>query len=300
MKLRNKFRVTVENRKKIGGYLFTSPFVIGFLLFFLYPFVQTLVFSFNRLELSADGYSLHWVGLENYNYALLVDLNFRETFVETLGSMVAELPMILAFSLFAAVILNQKFRGRGLARVIFFLPVIYGAGVVLKMESTDFATVILESKQSAYMFSGDALRTLLSEIRFFPEQFVEYIMTAVEAIPNIIRSSGIQILIFLAGLQSISPSVYEAARVEGATAWESFWLITVPMISPLIITNTVYTVIDSLIAADNDLVNLIRNETFTGRGFGTSSAMATLYFLAITIILLIVFKILDRYVFYHD
>ena len=90
------------------------------------------------------------------------------------------------------------------------------------MESTDFATVILESKQSAYMFSGAALRTLLSEIRFFPEQFVEYIMTVVEAIPNIIRSSGIQILIFLAGLQSISPSVYEAARVEGATAWESF------------------------------------------------------------------------------
>ncbi|MFW5981596.1 MAG: carbohydrate ABC transporter permease [Halanaerobiaceae bacterium] len=300
MNLKNKFRITVENRKKIGGYLFTLPFVIGFILFFLYPFVQSIIFSFNILELSSEGYNLNWAGFENYNYSLMTDINFRETFIETIITMVTELPMILAFSFFAAVILNQKFKGRGLARVIFFLPVIYGAGVVLRMETTDFATVILESNQGSYMFSGEALRSLLSGIRFFPEQFIEYIMMTVDSIPNIIRSSGIQILIFLAGLQSISPSVYEAAQVEGATGWERFWLITFPMISPLIITNTVYTVVDNLIAADNELVVLIRETSFTGRGFGTGAAMATIYFVTITLILAVIYKLVNRYVFYRE
>ena len=132
MKLSNKFRITVENRKKIGGYLFTLPFVLGFVFLFVYPFMQSVVFSFNRLVLDSNGYTLEFVGLSNYIYALMENTDFVETLTETLLNMLAELPVILGFSLFAAVILNQKFKGRTLARVIFFLPVIYGAGVVLK------------------------------------------------------------------------------------------------------------------------------------------------------------------------
>ncbi|HLV09772.1 MAG TPA: ABC transporter permease subunit [Halanaerobiales bacterium] len=150
------------------------------------------------------------------------------------------------------------------------------------------------------VFSGEALLSLLSEMKFLPNWLIDYIIMAVENIPSIIRSSGIQILIFLAGLQSISPSVYEAAKVEGATGWESFWLITFPMISPLLITNTVYTIVDGLTRADNPLVQMIRDATFSGKGYGVSTAMSTLYFLAIALLLGLVFKLISGYIFYRE
>ncbi|MFW6306743.1 MAG: carbohydrate ABC transporter permease, partial [Bacillota bacterium] len=231
MKLKNKFRVTVENRKKIGGYLFTLPFTLGFVLFFLYPFFQSIYFSFHKLKLTKDGYMLSYIYLENYFYSIFENADFTRTFVETITEMVTALPLILAFSFFAAILLNQKFKGRGLARVIFFLPVIYGAGVVLRLEQTDFVTEMMQSSNNTSMFSGETLQVLLVQAKFLPNDIIGYILAAVENIPEIIRASGIQILIFLAGLQSISPSVYEAAEVEGATGWESFWLITFPMIS---------------------------------------------------------------------
>ncbi|MEJ6950135.1 carbohydrate ABC transporter permease [Natronospora cellulosivora (SeqCode)] len=300
MSLRNKFRVTVENRKKIGGYMFTLPFVIGFILFFLYPFIQSVIYSFSSIEFSRTGYTLSNVGFNNYHYSIFVNTQFREDFIETMIAMLTQLPMILAFSFFAAVILNQKFKGRGIARVIFFLPVIYSAGVVLRMETNDIITQMLEANQDSFMFSGEALRALLVQTRFMPEQVIYFILAAVDSIPDIIRSSGIQILIFLAGLQSISPSVYEAAKVEGASGWESFWLITFPMISPLIITNTIYTVVDSLIAANNPLVLLIREMTFSGNRFGVGAAMATMYFASIALILAIIYKLVNKHVFYRE
>ncbi|MFW6021953.1 MAG: carbohydrate ABC transporter permease [Halanaerobiaceae bacterium] len=300
MKLKNKFRVTVENRKKIGGYLFTLPFTLGFVLFFLYPFFQSIYFSFHKLKLTKDGYMLSYIYLENYFYSIFENADFTRTFVETITEMVTALPLILAFSFFAAILLNQKFKGRGLARVIFFLPVIYGAGVVLRLEQTDFVTEMMQSSNNTSMFSGETLQVLLVQAKFLPNDIIGYILAAVENIPEIIRASGIQILIFLAGLQSISPSVYEAAEVEGATGWESFWLITFPMISPLILTNMVYTIVDNLTRADNNLVQLIRKTAFAGRGYGVSTAMATIYFVSIALILTIVFKLISGYVFYRE
>ncbi len=300
MKLKSKFKVTVENRKKIGGYLFTLPFTLGFLLFFLYPFFQSIMFSLNKLVLTSEGYNLEFLLLDNYYYSIFVNTEFPQIFVETITGMITDLPLILAFSFFAAILLNQKFRGRSLARVIFFLPVIYGAGVVLRLEQTDFVTEMMQNSDSAFMFSGDALRLLLVQAKFIPDSMIVYILTAVENIPSIIRASGIQMLIFLAGLQSISPSIYEAAKVEGATGWESFWLITFPMISPLILTNTVYTVVDNLTRADNELVQLIKDTAFIGKGYGVSTAMATIYFVSIAIILAIVFKMISGYIFYRE
>ncbi|MFP4660890.1 MAG: carbohydrate ABC transporter permease [Halanaerobiales bacterium] len=300
MELKNKFRITVTNRKKIGGYLFTLPFTLGFVLFFLYPFFQSIIFSLNKLVLTAEGYELNFTFLDNYYYSIFVNNEFTQIFVETITGMLTDLPLILAFSFFAAIILNQKFKGRALARIIFFLPVIYGAGIVMRMELEDFVTQLAQSSDSSFVFSGDMLRLLLIQTKFMPDEVIIYILTAVESIPNIIRSSGIQILIFLAGLQSISPSVYEAAKVEGATGWESFWLITFPMISPLILTNTVYTVVDNLTRGDNELVLMIREMAFTGKGYGVSTAMATMYFLSIAILLAIVFKVISKYVFYRE
>ncbi|HLV09773.1 MAG TPA: hypothetical protein VKY40_06165 [Halanaerobiales bacterium] len=140
MNLRDKFKVTAQNRKIIGGYLFTLPFTLGFIFLFLYPFIQSVIFSLNELILGRSGYDLEFVGLYNYYHALMIDTEFLTTFIETILNMIIDLPLILAFSLFAAVILNQKFKGRWLARIIFFLPVIYGAGIVMKLELEDYVT----------------------------------------------------------------------------------------------------------------------------------------------------------------
>ena len=183
--------------------------------------------------------------------------------------------------------------------MLFFLPVILGSGVVMKLEINDYSQIMLDAvRQSSSVFQGPALQAMFESARL-PDGMVEYIVSAIESLPAVIRASGVQILIFLAGLQSIPREIYEAADVEGATPWEQFWLITFPMLTPLILTNTVYTIVDSFTAMNNELVILIRETMLRGAGYGVSMAMAMLYFAAITLILIIVFAALSRRVFYH-
>jgi len=299
--MKNKlFRISFQRRKIIAGYLFCLPFLIGFALFFFYSFMQTLIFSFNELQLNPIGYELTFVGWSNYSYALNVHPSFPMDLAAEIGNLAVNVPLILAFSFFTAIILNQKFFGRLLARVIFFLPVILGAGIIFRLEQTDMITQLsLGAAKPGLVFSGTALQNLLLSTRL-PEQFLQFIIDAVERIPLIVRASGIQILIFLAGLQSIPSSVYEAADVEGATAWESFWLITFPMLSPLILTAVVYTIIDSFTSADNELVSMIRSTAFTSQGFGVSTAMAVLYFIVIAAVLGLVLQVVSKWVYYQE
>ncbi|MFW5985512.1 MAG: carbohydrate ABC transporter permease [Halanaerobiaceae bacterium] len=299
-KLKQLFKLNMKQQYYIAGYVFCLPFIVGFLLFFLYPFLQAVYFSLSKLELLSEGFELHFSGIVNYYYIFFVHPNFITMFFDTLGQMLLDLPLILAFSFFSALILNQKFHGQSLARVIFFLPVIMAAGIILRMEEMDYITqAVQQGQQPEYFFSGAALRNLFLQARM-PDVFIEFVLDAVERIPQIIRASGIQIIVFLAGLQSIPRSIYEAAEVEGATPWENFWLITLPMLSPLILTNIVYTIVDSFTAADNQLVQLIRSTAFGGAGFGVSMAMSILYFIAILLLLGIVFKLLSGWVFYHE
>lgn len=175
------------------------------------------------------------------------------------------------------------------------------AGVILQLEVQDYMMGVIggEVQQTYSFINYETLRALLMQLQI-PEVFMENIAKAVDSIPTIVNASGIQILIFLAGLQSIPPSLYEASQVEGATAWENFWLITFPMVSPLIMTNVVYTVIDFFVSQSNTLVQLIRNTTFQGAGFGVSSAMSWIYFASICLILGVIFLIFNRLVFYNE
>jgi len=298
-----KYRVRMSKRQRdaLMGILFTLPFTIGFIFFFLYPFLQSVNFSLSTLTIVPDGYELEAAGWSNYRHALVVHVDYVRVFVETLWRTIWDVPLILIFSFFAAGMLNQAFHGRAAARMIFFLPVILGAGMVLRLEQADyFMTALKEAQQeTGGLLSGAFLRQFLQEIRI-PLQVFNFIVDAVDRIPEIIRASGVQILIFLAGLQSVPRSLYEAADVEGASSWENFWMITLPMLSPLILTNTVYTVIDSFTAGHNELVVLIRDTAFRGDGFGLSSAMGVMYFLAIAVILGIFTAIISRYVFYNE
>ena len=295
--MRRRLRLSLSAQKSLLGLLFTMPFIIGFLAFLAYPFGQSVIFSISKLTIVPTGYVLDYVGLDNYRHVLFVDPRFRQVFVETVVTMAARIPVVLIFSFFAANLLNQRFRGRTLARVIFFLPVILGAEISLKMQQADYMQQAVSLSESGLLSMG-TLQQLLTTLKL-PQAFIGFIFQAINEVPLIIRASGIQILIFLAALQSIPKSLYEAAHMEGATGWEAFWKITFPLVSPLLLVNVVYTIVDSFTAADNALLELIQNSAWSGAGFGVSTAMSWIYFAAVLAILAVTIILLGRRVHYE-
>jgi len=292
----------LTRKRAAMGYLFVLPFIIGLITFFLVPLVQSFIFSLNKLEVAEGGYNLIPMGFENYNRALRVHASYVRDLWESVRYMIANVPLIIIFSFFAANLLNQKFKGRSLARAIFFLPVIVTSGVMLVVDSGDLLQSSLGMTQTdgtEGAFRAVELARLLLQTRL-SERFIDYIIGAVDAIYDIVSASGVQILVFLAGLQSISPSLFEASNIEGATGWENFWKITFPMVSPLILVNTVYTIIDLLINSSNTVMELIRDTAFASQDYGMSSAMAWIYFAAILLIVGLVMWIVSKLVFYYD
>ncbi len=301
MKTRFLPRMTLRRKSAMWGVIFTAPFTIGFIAFFLGPMIQSLQFAFNELTITATGLELTYVGLENFRYALRVDPDFVRVFTETSLRILIDIPAVIIFSFFAATLLNQKFRGRGLARVIFFLPVILTAGIIYKFESGDILHEMLGyvADNEEVVSASRAVLGLMYRLRL-PVGFTSYIISAVQHVPEIINASAIPILIFLSGLQGIPPSLYESAKIEGAAGWEVFWKITFPLISPLFLTNIVYIIVDSFTTPSNSLVTLISNAAW-GRGiYGVSVAMTWMYFGVIALVLLLVFIILSKRVVYME
>jgi len=303
-----KRKMTLMKKKALMGYLFVMPFIIGFLTFFLYPFIRSFIFSINRLEVVAEGYRLIPIGLDNYYHALFVDPNFNRILVESVQQMLTSVPSIIIFSFFAANLLNQRFRGRSVARAIFFLPVIMTSGVIIAAERNDLLQNMIRMSASPETLDagigslaqmGFGFRAILMQSGL-PPQLVLYVIAAIDQIYDIIISSGVQILIFLAGLQTISPSLYEASNIEGATGWENFWKITFPMVSPLILVNILYSVIDNFTHPANQVMQMIRDIAFFRNEYGLSATLAWIYFLVIFVILTIVMWVISRNVFYQE
>lgn len=296
--------ISLDKKRGMVGYLFILPWIVGFLLLLAYPFLQSIRLSFSRVEVTPGGYDLLGVGSTNYSEMLFVHANYVRIVTESLLDTIANVPLILIFSLFAASLVQHEFRGRTLTRAIFFLPVILGSGVVLRLQEADWMNQIMqaairESDLDGLGLQSVNLRTLLLQSGL-NQTFVTYITDAVDRIFEIISASGVQILVFLAGLQSISPSLYEAAKMEGATGWEMFWKVTFPVLSPLILANSVYTIIDSFTRHDNETMELVRDVAFARSNYGLSAAMAWGYFILIAIVLAVIFFIGSRSVFYQE
>ncbi|MEO3946630.1 sugar ABC transporter permease [Gorillibacterium sp. CAU 1737] len=297
-----KMRLTLTRKRSLLGLLFISPWLIGFLLLFLKPLIESIRYSFNKLVIDPTGFKLESVGWSNFHNALFVDPNFNRILTESVLDMLINVPLILFFSLFSAVLLNQKFRGRAMARAIFFLPVILASGAISAAESAGLINLVgnaavAEDMARTAQFNGAAIVDLLVHAGF-PISITDYIVEAVMRIYEIVRSSGVQILIFLAALQSVPTSMYEVAKMEGATGYETFWKITFPMVSPLILTNIIYTIIDSF--ADSPVTQIIKETAFTSQNFGLSAAMSWLYTLAVSIMLLLIGVAISRKVFYQN
>ncbi|MFD2657959.1 carbohydrate ABC transporter permease [Gracilibacillus thailandensis] len=290
-----------EGQKAFWGFIFVSPWLLGFVFFFLVPLLTSLRYSFSKVEASSSGIQTSFVGLSNYMEAILVNPNFNRQLIESILDIVIDVPLILIFSLFVAVILNQQFLGRSVARSIFFLPVILASGVIINLEAESLVQAINQQQATSGGLSNALGSFELARIMLgagVNPIIVEYLTGSVGRIYEIVRLSGVQILIFLAGIQTISPSVYEAAKMEGATGYEAFWKITLPMVSPLILVNLVYTIIDSF--ARSPVTDLILETGFDAFNFGLSSAMAWVYFISIMLILGVSSYIISKKVFYQE
>ena len=300
---------SLDRRKARAGWLFVLPFVIGFLFVYLPIMWNSIWMSFHSVHIQAGGgYTLEWEGLGNYRYALFTDPDFVQTLIGGLGELAFDVPAILIFSLFLAVLLNQKMAGRAAFRAIFFIPVVLSTGIMESIEGQNILGSYMEETGGISDGSGSSTATqIVSALdieRLFSsmkmgEGLVTYVVDMINNIYDIVNRSGVQMLIFLAGLQSISPAIYEACRIDGATAWETFWKITFPMISPMILVNGVYTIIDSFTTQSNSVMTFINTVYQTSEGQVRSSAMAWMYFLIVMLIIAAVAGIFSAFVFYQ-
>lgn len=301
-----KLRLTLRGKDAIAGYLFVLPFLIGFFGVFLNMLIKSISFSFSNMEVTSKGYVLTKAakgGFEHYIRAFTIDPNFTIELLGAIKDMVTSVPLIIIFSFFTANMLNQKFKGRAIARSIFFFPVILTSGIILGIEQSD---LLVSTLTSANELGNENIESFINMADFLlnytnlPINIVMFLSNAVTGIYDIVIASGVQILIFLAGLQSISPSLFEASNMEGATGWENFWKITFPMISPLILVNSLYTIIDSFTSAGNEMMTTIKTTIFTSVKYGYGSAMAWIYFITIAIIICVVGGLISKKVFYYD
>lgn len=296
---RDRKLLTMQQRRARTGYKFILPFIIGFVLFMIKPMIQSLMMSLNNVKIiPGQGFKLTWMGLDNYHNALAVDPYFNQYLLDEISRMAINTIATLVLSFVIAVILNQDFKGRTLARAIFFLPVILSSGVLPGIEKqNEFYNMMAGVAESVEGSSGvnisAQLQNLLS-VSGVGSGFFDVIFQMIDAIYDIVMASGIQIIVFLTGLQSISPSLYEAADVEGCTAWESFWKITFPMVSPLLLVNAIYTIVDFFMKNDNRVMERISTVMYSDFNFGVSSAMSWIYFGVALVFILISSFIITR------
>ena len=307
---------SLDKAKARSGWFFVAPFVLIFFLIYVPVITDSIKYSFHTIyPLSGGGFVLDYVGWENYYNALFVDPGFVTTLTGGIKQLILEVPAIVVFSLCMAVLLNQKMVGRTLFRAIFFIPVILSTGLIDDIDAANsFAqyaeggaaeegeSVAGESVQQAGgIINAMDLQGLFASMKVGTE-LVDYVVQIVNDIYDLVNRSGVQMLIFLAGLQSISPAIYESCTIDGATTWETFWKITFPMISPMILVNAVYTVIDSFTSSSNKVMNYVgtvyEGVTTTG-GDVLATAMYWIYFSIVILVISLVAAFMGGYVFYQ-
>jgi len=300
-----KRKMTLAAKNAVAGYLFILPFIIGFIAFLIVPLIQSLQMSISEVTINPleGGFNMKSVGIANFNEAINIDPQFKILLLDNLKSMLLELPATLIFSFFVALLLNQTFKGRGFVRAIFFMPVILSSGVIVGLEMNNELLAGMEDV-IAHSSNASSITTVLKDMLVVEgsqgSEIFEYVFDLIDSVYDIAIRSGIQIIIFLSGLQTISTSMFEAAKIEGCTAWECFWKITLPMVSSLILVNIIYTIIDFFCRSDNEVMEYI-SETMIGTlRYDLSAAMAWIYFVCCMAIIGIISLIISKKVYYYE
>lgn len=304
----NKKRMTLATKRAIVGLLFISPWLIGFIAFYARSLIHSIQFSLNVVTVDPEigGYTLEFNGLGNFIYEFTEHGSFSQTLVTSLKDIMIDVPLIVFFSLFMAMLLNKKFTGRTLVRAIFFIPVIMNSeAIVTAIDTVREMMAGGLSPTSSAMTEASATSgvniqyymALFKELAL-PDSLVDYVVSAASRINAIISASGVQIVIFIAALQSIPASLYEVAKIEGATGYETFWKVTFPMVMPHIITNIVYTVVDSFV--NSEIVTMAYETAFKQMTWGLSAAMSLTTTAIVCLILALVCGFIQKRTFYYN
>ena len=302
-----KKKVGLMGRRAVYGYLFILPFVLGFIFFMIKPLGQSLRMAMSEVVISNQGFQLNWNNFDNFKKALLVDAEFNRMLVESVGQMIIRSAATIVFSFFVALLLNQKFKGRTLARSIFFLAVILSSGVLVGLESSNSLMAqlkdMIEESGNANSITDVLEQILVSDasgVNGISSKAFKTVFEIIDSIYDVAMASGIQIIIFLSGLQNISPSMYEAAQMEGCTSWESLWKITVPMVSPLMLVCWIYTIVDFFMKSDNQIMDKINVQMTEMLNYGFSSAMAWIYFVVCMALIGLSSLLISKVVYNYD
>jgi len=282
-------RLSLKKQEALAGYGFIALWVVGFAVFLLLPLIRNGLMSLTDAALAQEG-EPQFIGLANYVEAFTLDVDFVPYLLHTLRNLVVDVPVILAFSLAVALLAMQPVPGNILFRAIFFLPVVIGsAAVVGRLFDTAGNQVVL--------FRGEGVQQFL---HIYLGEHLPAFLAFLNRSIFVLWRSGVQILIFIAGLKGIDPALYEAARVDGASPWSSFWKITLPMLSPVVLVNVVYTIIDSFTDYFNEVMYYIRMVTFeVSLRLGYPSALGNIYFVLIFVLVVVAFFTLGRFTFYR-
>jgi ABC-type sugar transport system permease subunit len=286
----SRYRRSPSERHAIRlGYFFISPWILGFCLFLAFPMAQSLQLSFLKI-ISVDSMKSRWIGLDNYAKAFFGDVRYLELLGTTYRQILVDTPLIIVFSLFLAVLLNRNLRMKGFFRGIFFLPVLLGTGYIMKQ-------LLGESSYNEQLQSSITLPQ--SFALFLGPQLGSAVQALLNTLSRVLWRSGVQIIIFLSGLQGVPLSMYEAARCDGASKWEEFWKITLPMLTPVILMNVIYTLIAAFSDGTNPLIDYVVYVVFDKLQFGYGAALGWIFFLLDLAVVLGAFAIINRSVIYQ-
>ena len=278
-------KLKIESKQKIIGFAFVGPWLLGFAVFSAYPLLYSLYMSFNKVKVSGSALKMEWMGWENYNKALLRDAEVMNNLIKVLQNTVIIIPIIVVFAIIMALLLNEEFKGRSFIRAVFFLPVLLTSGNLIE-------SLTAQGQGTVSFLKSDTINSLLANIG---GSLGETLTMVIDSFLIILWYSGVQMLILIAGMQSVNPSVYEAATIDGAGKWESLWLITLPNLVPFILLATIYTVVDQFTEPFNKIRDFIMGHMNNVKtGYGYASAISFLYFLLILGMIGIVFLMFRR------
>lgn len=298
---KKKIQMKYSTKRSLNGFIFVLPFLIGFFLFFVIPLANTIMYSFHKVGVKdTGGMTFTYIGVQNY-----IDLFKTEVtttshtmirlFTDQNVSILTNVPLIVIFSLFLALLANMKFKGRGFVRVIFFLPIVLGLDVVTEMLAMTTGSEWAQAESG--LFTESFVTHLLMRYTNLPMDILNSVIGYVNNIFEVISQAGVQTLVYLAGLQSISPSLYEVAKIEGATNYETFWKVTIPSIMHITLFVVVYTIVDLFLASP--IAKEAYSFAFEQSKIGTGSALSVVYMLnvilALGLVLLVLRKVVGKY-----
>lgn len=272
-----------KKRENILGYTFLAPWLIGFIIFTLFPLLYTLYLSFNDVKLTALGWETTWISIGNYITALLRNSSFTPALINFLIMESIYVPAIVVISFILAIFLNQKIKFRSFFRTIYFLPVIVLSGPVM-MQLMDAGNTRTGGVSDIFIFKI---------IENYSEELAYVIEMLFENFSMVLWFSGIPIILFINGLQKINKNLYEAAQIDGANSWQILWKITIPIIKPIVLVVSIFTIVQLGMFPLNPLYAMIQDSIYnTSGGLGLASAYAWLYSLIIMILIAIAFLFL--------